>query len=28
LYGEEVRQYENVTGFRSGLRVSAKVSFR
>jgi hypothetical protein len=23
-YGEEVRQYENVTGFRSGLSVSAK----
>jgi hypothetical protein len=27
LYGEEVRQYENVTGLRSGLRVSAKVTY-
>jgi hypothetical protein len=25
LYGEEVREYENVTGIKSGLRVSAKV---
>lgn len=24
-YGEEVRQYENVTGLRSGFKVSAKV---
>lgn len=24
-YGEEVREYENITGVRSGLRVSAKV---
>lgn len=25
LYGEKVRDYENVTGFRSGLKVSGKV---
>lgn len=25
LYGEKVREYDNVTGFRSGLEVSAKV---
>jgi len=26
LYGEEVREFENVTGFRSGMKVSAQVS--
>jgi hypothetical protein len=25
LYGEEVREFENITGFRSGLKVSAQV---
>ena len=27
LYGEEVREYENITGLRSGLLVSAKVRY-